>query len=297
MTGHPAGPPMAECALPEMFGNKMVQQPDLVMVIGAEGVVGGALFYDLLRAEFNIRCLVRFEDESRIDRKPGVEFFYCDPLKGDIPESAFDGVKYVVNVASPLNSRSLPSDDAEAAERLNNLLITRSKARGISRYISLSSVNVSEVEGDGKWPSVNYHLEYSVINSGVPYTIFRPGILVGETNYDVIGHLAASGGRLSLFGKKADSLYLTPMKLLTEAVARALKTDQAANKTYSVALDSPVARKEFSRLIPTGRAKKSPLWDAEVQAQLSSSLKSGKTHPVTELELQPGEFEPRPQAA
>lgn len=293
MSGHPAGPPMAECELPQMFGNKMVQAPDLVLVTGAEGVLGGALFYDLLRAEFNIRCLVRFEDESKIDRKPGVEFFYCDPLKGDIPEAAFEGVKYVVNIASPLNTGSLPSDDPEALERLNNVLITRCRMKGISRYISLSAVNVAEAaDRSDAWPGICWHLEYSAVNSGIPYTIFRAGLLVGETNQKTIAQISASSvGVRSIFGRKAEPLYVTPIKLLTEAVSRALKTEQAGNKTYGVILEDPVARRELMKFQTGGKTQgRSFQWEADTQIQLSSSRHMSEIHSVSELELKPTDF-------
>ncbi len=293
MTGHPAGPPMAECALPEMFGNKAVKSPDLVLVTGAEGVLGGSLFYDLLRAEFNIRCLLKFEDEGKIDRKPGVEFFYCDPLTGDIPESAFDGVRYVVNIASPLNSGSLPTEDREATERLNNILITRTKSKPISRYVSLSSINVAEVTGtDDVWPGIAWHLEYSIINSGVPYTIFRSGVLLGESNRIALGIIASSGGPFSFLGKKGGAFYITPVKMLTEAVARALKTDQALNKTYNVTLDNPVGRKEIAKLLPSAAKQRGErLWETDTQVRLASAIHSNSAHSVAELEILPKDFE------
>ncbi len=293
MTGHPAGPPMAECALPEMLGNKLIKTPDLVLVTGAEGILGGSLFYELLRAEFNIRCLVRFEDEAKIDRKPGVEFFYCDPLSGDIPEAAFEGVKFVVNIASPLNSGSLPADDHESLERLNNVLITRSRAKGISRYITLSSVNVTEkAEGTNIWPGTNWHLEYSVMNSGVPYTIFRSGLLVGDANRSVLGAIASSGSSFSLFGRRSGSLYMTPLKLITEGVARALKTDQAANRTYNATLDSPIGRKDIVKFMPSASKQRGMRsWEPDTQVVLASTVHQGNVHSLEELEISAKDFD------
>lgn len=283
---------MAECALPQMFGNKLVQEPDLVLVTGAEGVLGGNLFYDLLRAEFNIRCLVRFEDETKIDRKPGVEFFYCDPLKGDIPEAAFEGVKYVVNITSPLNTGSLPNDDPEALERLNNVLITRCKMKGIARYISISAVNVSDsAEGPDKWPGICWHLEYSTVNSGVAYSIFRTGLLIGETNQQTIAQISSSGGVRSIFGRKQEPLFVTPMRLLSEAISRSLKTDQAGNKTYGVVLEEAVGRKELTRFFTPGRIQgKSVPWETGTQIHLSSSRQMSQVHSVSELELRPTDY-------
>ncbi len=297
MTGHPAGPPMAECSLPQMFGNKMVQEPDLVLVAGAEGVLGGSLFYDLLRAEFNIRCLVRLEDEQKIDRKPGVEFFFCDPLSGDIPEAAFEGVKYVVNIASPLNSGSLPRDGAEQLERLNNILITRSRSKGILRYVVLSSISVTGEDGlKESWPGINWHLEFSVMNSGIPFSIFRSGILVGDSNVQALTDIA-SGGGFSLFGRRNGRLYATPVRLLTEAIARALKTEEATGKTYSVVLENPVGRRELLSFAESQqRARKGGLWESDVQVELASAAGSDKTHSVAELDLHPAEYDRRARA-
>lgn len=290
---------MAECALPQMFGNKMVQAPDLVLVVGGEGVLGGKLFYDLLRAEFNIRCLTRLEDEARIDRKPGVEFFYCDPLNGDIPEAAFEGVKFVVNAVSPLNSGCLPSADSEALERLNNVLITRSKAKGIARYVVISSANIDrDASAPGAWPGIAWHVEYSVINSGVPYTILRSGILLGEQNAGPIGQISSQRGLFPLLGRRSGPLYVSPIGLVTETVARTLKTEQSANRTYAVTLDEPVTRRELPGLAgSTGKARKAASWEADVQIQLASIRTQTDALPVTELELRTQEFEHQPRPA
>jgi uncharacterized protein YbjT (DUF2867 family) len=271
----------------------MIQSPDLVLVVGAEGAIGGKLFYDLLRAEFNIRCLVRFEDESKVDRKPGVEFFYCDSLEGDIPDAAFDGVKYVVNIVSPLNSGSMRSEDVEALERLNNVLITRSKSRGVSRYVVLSPVHVAdESTSASPWPGICWHQEYSIVNSGVPYSIFRSGLLLGEQNAEAILQIAQSGGTFSLFGRRSSTVYVTPIELLTEAISRSLKTDQSSNRTYDVSMDKPVVRKELSRMIvSSAKLRKFSGWEAETQVELSSSRHGGDIHSVVELELQPHDYE------
>ena len=285
MGGHPAGPPMAECGVPQMLGSKVIKPPDLVLVAGAEGILGGTLFYELLRSEFNIRCLIRAEDENKIDRKPGVEFFYCNPWNGDIPENAFDGVKYVVNVVSPLNTGSMPSGDMEAFERLSNILITRCVSRQLGRYIGISSVNLSESERDG-WTFASRRLETSAVNSGAPYTIIRSGLLIDAPNDDVLKRIG-SGGLGSLLGRmRAERFYVTSMKALTETVAKALKTDQSENRVYEVVLGNQMSRKEIGKTASRIRqgTSRSP-WEAEIQAELSAGRYGGNIAQLSDLEI------------
>ncbi len=285
MSGHPAGPPMAECGVPQMLGRQVIKPPDLVLVVGAEGIIGGTLFYELLKSEFNVRCLIRMEDEARIDRKPGVEFFYCDPWGGDIPEKAFDGVKYVVNAVSPLNTGSMPSDNVEAFERLSNILITRCVAKRLERYVGISSVNLSERENDS-WAFANRHIEISAIRSGAPYTILRSGLMLDALNEEVLRRIG-SAGLGSLIGRKgAERLCVTPMKKLAETVARVLKTDQSLNRIYEVVLGSQMSRKEIGKTVAHSRrgSQHNP-WEIDIQAELSAGRYGGEIADLSELEI------------
>ncbi|MBX8634055.1 MAG: NAD(P)H-binding protein [Thermoplasmata archaeon] len=282
---------MAECAVPQMLGSKVIRPSDLVLVAGAEGIIGGRLFYELLKAEFNVRCLLRMEDEGRIDRKPGVEFFYCDPWSGDIPDAAFEGVKYVVNAASPLNTGSIPLDSVESFERLANTLITRSAMKKMARYAGLSSVFLAESE-DGGWAYSNYRMELSARNSGASYTILRTGLIVDESNSAVLRRLGSRGARSSIFGKKAaGKLYVSTSALIAEAFARVLRTDQAINRTYEVLLGRQLTRKEAGRLAASGSDGKG-YWEAEEQMHLSSGRYGGAVQTAEDLEISTHEFEP-----
>jgi uncharacterized protein YbjT (DUF2867 family) len=276
---------MAECGVPQLLGSKVIKPPDLVLVAGAEGIMGGSLFYELLRSEFNIRCLVRMEDDDKIDRKPGVEFFYCDPWKGDIPESAFDGVKYVVNAVSPLNTGSVPSDDLEAFERLSNILITRCASKHLGRYVGISSVNLSDSE-ESRWAHANMHTELSAINSGAPFTLLRSGILLDGKNDGVLRRIGSTGLGSFLSRKGTERLYVTPMKLLSETIARVLKTDQSTSKTYEVIMGSQMSRKEIGRTAGQPRPGTAyNHWETDVQIELSAGRYGGNTAQVSELEI------------
>jgi len=291
MSGHPAGPPMAECQIPQMLNRNTVKPPDLVMVVGGEGALGGKLFYSLLKAEFNIRCLVRLEDEHLVDRKPGVEFFYCDPIGGEIPDSAFEGVKFVINAVSPLNTGSVRTRDVEAVERLNNILITRAKSRGVQRYLLLSSLSLSaEQRQEEDWANVSWRLEFSVLNSGIPFTIMRSGILLGETNAATLHSIARGGGLLSVFARKVERFYITPVEMLAEAFASAVRIEQSVNKTYAVVLKEAISRKQLGQV--AGRARAQPIdpWEAEIQPVLASGPLSDKLSNISELEMAPESF-------
>lgn len=282
---------MAECQIPQMIMKNTVKPPDLVLVAGGQGALGGRLFYSLLKAEFNVRCLIRYDEEGKVDRKPGVEFFYCDPAEGDIPESAFEGVKFVVNAVSPLNTGSSRQMDIEGYERINNILITRSKSKGISRYLLLSSVFLSQQQTDeNDWPNAAWRVEYSTVNSGIPYTILRSGIIVGGENSAVLHAIGRQGGLMSRLVKKVpDRLLVTPVEMIAEAFAKSLRIEQSAYRTYDVTLPEPSTRKSLANIAGT-HSQETP-WEAEVQPLLASSRYSGKVSSLEELEIMPKDFE------
>ena len=274
---------MAECAVPQMLGNRAVKMPDLVLVAGGEGILGGRIFYELLKAEFNVRCILRIEDEERIDRKPGVEFFYCDPWDGDVPESAFEGVSYVINAVSPLNTGSMPSDDFQAFERLSNILITRSAMKHVSRYVALSSIFLSEDESAG-WPYSKWRMELSARNSGAPFTILRSGIILDERNYPLITHLGSRGLFSPLFGRKGgERLFVTSSSSLASAFATVLRTDQALNRTYEVVEAEPLSRRDMRKYAAQSSGTFGG-WEADAQSSLSSGRYGGAILDLGSLE-------------
>jgi len=286
---------MAECQVPQLFGNKMIKPPDLVLVIGGEGILGGSLFYNLLRSEFNVRCAIKMEDEEKVDRKPGVEFFYCDPLNAEIPESAFRGVRYVVNTVSPMNTGSMSSPDMDAFERLNNMLITRVKSAGISRYILLSSLRVSDKEEEG-WAFANWRNEFSLMNSGVPYTILRTGLIVCPQNAKILVDIGGARGLLSVFSRRGGSFHVTPSDMLSLAISRCICETGSLGRTYAVSADRALTGRELYAMARNlGGKGGADRWEGEIQAGLSSEI-SGNASRLEDLQMDHSSFETVPNS-
>lgn len=80
--------------------------------------------------------------------------------------------------------------------------------------------------------------EIAVAESGLPYTIFRPGRLTDGpyTSYDVNTLLKATAGNRQgvQIGRGDDFLGETSRIALADAVVMSLKCDQAVNETFSI---------------------------------------------------------------
>jgi uncharacterized protein YbjT (DUF2867 family) len=156
-----------------------------VFVVGANGQIGKQLVNLLNESdEHTVRAMVRSEEQAEHFRKLGVEAKLVD-LEGsvrDIADAAkgCDAVVFTAGSGSHTGADKTMLIDLDGAAKT----IEAAKELGIKRYIMVSAIQAHRRESWGETPSyymaAKHHADKILEQSGLTYTIIRPGGLLNE---------------------------------------------------------------------------------------------------------------------
>lgn len=157
-----------------------------VFVVGANGQIGKHLV-DLLQEseDHTVTAMVRNEKQVEAFRKLGVETKLAD-LEGsieDIAEAAkgCDAMVFAAGSGSHTGADKTMLIDLDGAAKT----IEAAKEIGIQQYIMVSAIQAHNRDSWGRTPSyymaAKHHADKILEQSGLTYTIIRPGGLVNES--------------------------------------------------------------------------------------------------------------------
>lgn len=156
-----------------------------VLVVGANGQIGKHLV-NLLREsdEHKVRVMVRAEEQVKAFEKLGVEARLAD-LEGSVEKieeaaKGCDAVVFTAGSGSHTGADKTILIDLDGAAKT----IEAAKELGIKRYIIVSVIQANNRESWGSTPSyymtAKHHADKILEQSGLTYTIIRPGGLLNE---------------------------------------------------------------------------------------------------------------------
>ena len=150
----------------------------LVLVTGATGFLGRRVVREIIERGDTVRCLVHTPGKERIFFHRDVEVHYGSIREPASLSDAFYDVEAVVHLVGIIRRKRPDSFEGVHREGTANVL-TAAKEVGVRHFLHVSAI--------GSANDKNYPYFYSkwlgereVIESGIPYTIFRPSILYGE---------------------------------------------------------------------------------------------------------------------
>jgi uncharacterized protein YbjT (DUF2867 family) len=221
-----------------------------VLVAGATGQTGKLVVKELTAQGYEVRALVRDLDKGRQALGDGVTL-----VKGDVKDpaslgAAFAGADAIVSAIGARAAKGPDNPEAVDYQGVKNL-VDAARTAGVKQFVLVSSRSVTQEDNAlnrmfgnvliWKLKGVDY-----LRNSGVPYTVVRPG---GLTN--------AAGGDKDLVFEQGDKV--SAQTVITRAdVARicvaALQYREALNRTFetSATAGPPVTdwRAKFAGLKP-----------------------------------------------
>ena len=150
----------------------------LVLVTGATGFLGRRVVRKLIERGDQVRCLVHTPGKERIFSHRDVEVQYGSIREPSTLSNAFYDVDTVVHLVGIIRPRRQNSFEEIHREGTANVL-TAAKEVGVKHFLYVSAIGSAD---DKTYPYfyTKWLGEREVIESGIPYTIFRPSILYGE---------------------------------------------------------------------------------------------------------------------
>ena len=201
---------------------------DLVLVAGATGRTGQKVVTELLANDYSVRAFVRDAGLAREKLGSDIEYAEGDVRQRETIDAALDGVAAIISAIGA--SRDDPSNGPEFVDYggVRNLAEAAADA-GLNQIVLVSSAGVGREDSAlnrmfGEILMWKFKGEEAVRNSGVTYTIVRPGGLTGEP-----------GGEKSLeFVQGEDRQGRVPRADVARVLVAALSLAEARNKTFEL---------------------------------------------------------------
>lgn len=177
---------------------------NLVVVVGATGGTGRALVTSLREQGYSVRALVRDEARARVVLGDEITYVEADVRDAASLKPALADARYVISAIG--STRSDPENSPEAVDYGGVVNLAQvAAATGIKQFVLVSSAGVTQEDHflnrafDNVliWKSKG---EEALRQSGVPYTIVRPGGLVntaGGADAMVFAQGDTTAGRIS----------------------------------------------------------------------------------------------------
>jgi uncharacterized protein YbjT (DUF2867 family) len=209
----------------------------MILVTGGTGFVGPKIVHALRAEETAVRALVRDPSSSsaRTLSAWGCELAQGDATDPDSLRRATEGADAVVHLIALIAGK--PQEYERVMNQGTRDLVAAAKEARVSRFVLMSALGTTEESKDlvpyyrSKWD-----MEQTVKASGIEYVIFRPSFVFGK-----------DGGVLPTFLRQVRYSPVTPVPgsgtrrlqpIWVDDVAaffaRALSTEEAANKTFDL---------------------------------------------------------------
>jgi NADH dehydrogenase len=150
----------------------------MIFIAGATGFVGGHLIDALLKNGYKLRCLARSEKAEKALREKGINVFSGDITVPETIEGALDGVDFVIHLVGIIEEKGSATFQNVHVDGTRNL-IAEAKRAGVKHFFYQSALGADKSSWSG-YLRTKAEAEEIVASSGIPFTIFRPSLIIGK---------------------------------------------------------------------------------------------------------------------
>ena len=212
-----------------------------VFVAGATGKTGKHIVRQLIDKNVPVKALVRDAEKARTILPETAELTVGDVLKPNSFKSALADCSVLICATGASPSLD-PTGPYQVDYQGTKNLVDAAKAEGIEHFVLVSSLCVSKFFHPLNlfWLVLYWkkQAEAYIQDSGIPYTIVRPGGLKEEDNSD------------NIVMESADTLFdgSIPRPKVAQACVEALFQPQARSKIVEIVADSEAEAKSWEQL-------------------------------------------------
>lgn len=152
----------------------------MIFIAGGTGFIGQHLLRALKEGDHRIRCLARTDERAALCRKRGFEAVTGDITERESLRGVLTGVETVVHLVGIIEEKGEMTFQRVHVEGTKNL-VDEAKKAGVRHFFYQSALGAS-LESDASYQRTKAEAEEIVKNSGIPYTIFRPSLVIGEND-------------------------------------------------------------------------------------------------------------------
>jgi NADH dehydrogenase len=152
----------------------------MFFIAGGTGFIGSHLVDALSKGEYASRCLVRTEDRAKVCKKAGFEAAIGDITDRESLKGKLDNCDIVVHLVGIIEEKGDMTFERVHVEGTRNL-IEEAKGANIKHIFYQSALGAS-INSWAKYYKTKAEAEDIVRTCGIPYTIFRPSLVIGKSD-------------------------------------------------------------------------------------------------------------------
>jgi NADH dehydrogenase len=150
----------------------------MIFIAGGTGFIGKHLIRALKEKGYASRCLARKRERAALCEETGFEVAVGDITDRESLRRRLDGAEMVVHLVGIIEERNGVTFEKVHVEGTANL-VDEAKAAGVKHFFYQSALGASP-ESPAKYHRTKAEAEEIVKGSGLPFTIFRPSLVIGE---------------------------------------------------------------------------------------------------------------------
>jgi|Deesub1362A_J573_1020465.scaffolds.fasta_scaffold00093_85 NADH dehydrogenase len=150
----------------------------MIFIAGSTGFIGKHLLKALTEKNYKIRCLIRKPKQARTYEKQGIEAIIGDITQRDTLYGILTGVRMVVHLVGIIEEKGNQTFKKVHVEGTKNL-VEEAKKAGVEHFFYQSALGAS-LDSPAAYHRTKAEAEEIVRASGIPFTIFRPSLIVGK---------------------------------------------------------------------------------------------------------------------
>lgn len=150
----------------------------MIFIAGASGFVGGHLIDALIKEGYKLRCLARSEKAQGLFKERGIDIVAGDITIPETLEGGLKGVDFVVHLVGIIQEKGSATFQRVHVEGTRSLVAEAKKA-GVKHFFYQSALGADK-DSWSDYQKTKAEAEEIVKTSGMPYTIFRPSLIIGQ---------------------------------------------------------------------------------------------------------------------
>jgi uncharacterized protein YbjT (DUF2867 family) len=231
----------------------------MIFVAGATGFIGSHLLKALREGGRQVRCLVRDSKRAAACREMGFEAALGDVTDRDSLRGALEGVQTVVHLVGIIEERAGQTFEGIHVGGTANLL-DEAKGAGVRRFFYQSAIG-ADLNSWAPYHRTKAEAEEMVKASGIPFTIFRPSLVIGQGGgfVEKLRGIIRAAPVIPVPGKGEAKLQPIYVGDLVKCMVKALEDPGAIGRTYELGGPEHLTYNEVVRTLAGAMGVEKPL--------------------------------------
>ncbi|MBI4822609.1 MAG: complex I NDUFA9 subunit family protein [Nitrospirae bacterium] len=233
---------------------------DKIFIAGGTGFIGRHLVSALREDKYDVRCLVRTPEKAELCKAQGFESVIGELTDRESLKGALDGCSMVIHLIGIIEEKGTQTFKAVHVEGTRNLLDV-AKKQGIKHFFYQSALG-ADLDSWAGYLRTKAQAEELIKGSGIPFTIFRPSIVVGENDgftKKIKDMIASLSPLIAVPGKGKARFQPIYVKDWVRCFFKIIDNPDAIGKTYSFGGTEQLTYKEIVQAVASAMGSQKPI--------------------------------------